>query len=281
MDDRKRLGAFLIERGVISETTLMRVLEKSEKVLHKKVGFVLEDMGLITGKELAEALASQFGYKTVETFARFHFPPELLRLVPLDMAMHNMLFPLKIVKGKLALALADPTENKLISNLAANNGLNIMPLIATRKDIVAAINRHYLGKDSSETKGKTVMIVDENRELILYMKSILVRDGYRVVAATEGMIAYRAAIADPPHVILTDNEIPKLNGFGLFDALKNLPETTHIPFILHTENLTGEDEERAFEKGFFDFLAKPVGEATLKIRVKRAYNYISQQYGFY
>src|ERR1039457_2566439 len=194
MSDRKRLGVILVDRGLISETTLMRVLDKSEK-LHKKVGFVLEDMGLITGKELAEGLAFQFGYKTVENFARYNFPPELLRLVPMDMAMQNMLFPLKIEKGKLALALADPTENKIVSNMAANNGLSILPLIATRKDIVAAINRHYLGKE------KTVMIVDENKEIILNMKSILVTDGYRVVAATDGMSAYREAVADLPHVI--------------------------------------------------------------------------------
>src|ERR1039457_189219 len=210
MSDRKRLGVILVDRGLISETTLMRVLDKSEK-LHKKVGFVLEDMGLITGKELAEGLAFQFGYKTVENFARYNFPPELLRLVPMDMAMQNMLFPLKIEKGKLALALADPTENKIVSNMAANNGLSILPLIATRKDIVAAINRHYLGKDQTATKEKTVMIVDENKEIILNMKSILVTDGYRVVAATDVMSAYREAVADLPHVILTDKDIPKLN----------------------------------------------------------------------
>jgi CheY-like chemotaxis protein len=111
------------------------------------------------------------------------------------------------------------------------------------------------------------------------LNTLLTREGFRAVLTEDGMEAYKAALADPPHVILTDKEVPKLDGYGLFEALKNQPETRHIPIILLTGTSDPEEEARAFEKGFFDFLTKPVREATLVTRVNRAYQSIAQEYG--
>ncbi|HEY6873106.1 MAG TPA: response regulator [Geobacteraceae bacterium] len=278
MSEKKRLGEIFVGNGLITETTLQRVLARAKR-LNKKLGIVLEDMEIITGKELAEALASQYGCKTVANFVRYTFSSELLRLIPADVAMQNLLFPLKVENGKLALAMSDPTENRIVANIAANNGLTVVPFIATRKDIIAAINRHYLGKEPAASNKKTVLVVEDDKMICTMLNNILTNAGYRVVLAMDGMEAYRAALADPPHVILTDKEIPKLDGYGLFAALKNLPETKHIPFILLTGASDGDEEERAFEKGFFDFLSKPVKEASLKTRIKRAYNSIAEEYG--
>lgn len=278
MSERKRLGEIFVGTGLITETTLQRALVRAKR-LNKKLGFVLEDMEIITGRELAEALACQYGCKTAANFARYTFPPGLLRLIPADVAMQNLLFPLKSENGKLALAMSDPTETRIVANIAANNGLSIVPFIATRKDIIAAINRHYLGRDTNSAKTRTVLIVEDNKVISTMLSNILAREKYRVVLAEDGMEAYREAVADPPHVIVTDKELPKLDGYGLFDALKNQPETRHVPIILLTGNSDGDEEARAFEKGFFDFLAKPVREATLVTRVKRAFNSIPQEYG--
>lgn len=279
MSERKRLGEIFVEKGLITETTLARALARAKRV-NKKLGIVLEDIEVITGEELAEALASQYGYKTVANFARYTFSPELLRLVPVDVAMQNLLFPLKAENGKLALAMSDPSENRIVTNIAANNGLAIVPFIATRKDIIAAINRHYLGKNPTATKEKTVLVVEDDKMIITMLANILTRENYRVVLAADGMEGYKEAVADPPHVIITDKEIPKLDGYGLFAALKNLPETRHIPIILLTGKGDAEEEARAFERGFFDFLTKPVKETTLVTRVKRAYDSISEDGSF-
>jgi PleD family two-component response regulator len=278
MTNRKRLGEIFIEQGLITEKTLQRALARAKR-LKMKVGHVLEDIEVITGAELAEALASQCGCKTIVNFARYSFPAELLRLIPVDLALQNLIFPLKSENGKLALAMSDPTGNKILSNLAANNDLTIVPFVATRKDIIAAINRHYLGKDPTAPTQKTVMIVEDNKMIITMLSNILTKQGFRIVQALDGMEAYKAAVADPPHVILSDKEIPKLDGYGFFEALKNQPETRHIPVILLTGTTDPEEEARAFEKGFFDFLTKPVREATLVTRVNRAYQSISQEYG--
>lgn len=271
MKERKRLGEFFVEDGLITEKTLQRALVRSKR-LKQKLGLVLEDIEVITDEELARALARQYGYQVVSDINRYEFPPELLRLIPADLAMLNLLFPLKIGQGKLAIAMADPTNMKIANNIATNNGLTIIPVIATRKAIIMAINHHYLSISPSVSKEKTVLIVEDNKMISTMLRNLLMKEGYRVIQAMDGMEGYRSALADCPHVILTDKELPKLDGYGLLDALRNLPETRHIPCILLTGATDVDEESRAFEKGFFDFLNKPVKEATLITRVKRAYN---------
>jgi CheY-like chemotaxis protein len=278
MTGRKRLGEIFVEKGLITETTLQRALARAKR-LNKKLGILLEDMEVITGAELAEALASQHGCRTIANFARYSYAPELLRLIPVDLALQALLFPLKSENGRLALAMSDPTETRIVANIAANNNLTIIPFVATRTDIIAAINRHYLGKDPNAPRQKTVMVVEDNKVVSAMLVNILTRKGYRTILAEDGMEAYKAAVSDPPHVILSDKEMPKLDGYALFDALKGQHETKHIPIILLTAASDPEEEARAFEKGFFDFLVKPVREATLVTRVQRAYQSISEQYG--
>jgi PleD family two-component response regulator len=278
MSKRKLLGEIFVEQGLLTEKTLQRTLARAKR-LKKRLGGILEEMELITGEELAAALAEQYGYRVVENFARHTFPAEALALIPSDVAMQTMLFPLKIENGKLAIAMADPTETRIVSNIAANHGLNIVPFIATRKEITSAICRHYLGKDPSFQQEKTVLLVESDNLSSTMLSHLLSKEGYLVKIATDGMEAYKTAISEMPQVIVSERVVPKLDAYGLFDALRALPETRHIPIILLTSSSEKEEEARAFEKGFFDFIFKPVNEITLKTRVKRAFQYLEREFG--
>lgn len=277
MKNRKRLGEIFVASGLITEKTLERALARSKRQ-KKKVGTVLEEIEMVTGEELASALAVQYGHRVVSNFARYAFPPELFKLIPEDVAMQYLLFPLKIENNKLAVAMADPTETKIVSNIAANNDLTLVPFIATRRDIFAAIARHYLGRDLSSSQEKSVLVAEDNRLVYTMLNNILRKEGYRVVLAQDGMDAYKSAIAESPHVIITDKDMPKMGGYALFDALRGLPETRHIPIILLTGDSSAEEESRAFEKGFFDFITKPVKEVTLVTRVKRAFQSVEREF---
>lgn len=277
MKNRKRLGEIFVASGLITEKTLERALARSKRQ-NKKVGMVLEEIEMVTGEELASALAVQYGHRVVSNFARYAFPPELFKLIPEDVAMQHLLFPLKIENNKLAVAMADPTETKIVSNIAANNDLTLVPFIATRRDIFAAIARHYLGRDLSASQEKSVLVAEDNKLVYTMLSNVLSKEGYRVILAQDGMDAYKSAIAESPHVIITDKEMPKLGGYGLFDALRGLPETRHIPIILLTGDSSAEEESRAFEKGFFDFITKPVKEVTLVTRVKRAFQSVEREF---
>ena len=68
--------------------------------------------------------------------------------------------------------------------------------------------------------------------------------------------------------------MPRMDGFGLMRAIKANPETAHIPIILLTSKASGEEEQKALESGFLDFIAKPVQPIRVVSRVKRAFEII-------
>src|SRR5512146_804476 len=103
MKQQKRLGEIFLEQNILSEKTVERVITIS-KSLNKRFGTVLEEMGLVTGEELACALARQYSCKMISNFATGTFSPQVLGIIPAEVALQNMLFPLKREGNKLALA---------------------------------------------------------------------------------------------------------------------------------------------------------------------------------
>jgi len=278
MGDRKKLGEIFVEKGVVTVKTVERALTLAQ-AHNRRLGELLEDMGLVTGEELRDALAIQYKCKTANNLSKLEIAAELKQLISLEVAIENFLFPLKVEGKNLALAMADPTNTKVVENIAASNGLKIYPYIATKKDIHAAICKHYIGKEPNLTSEKTVLVVDDDNLIRNVYREILKKNGYRVVVAADGMDGYRQAISEKPHVIVTDKEMPKLNGYALLASLRNSPDTRQIPVILVTGTaMNAEEESKAFEKGFFDYITKPVNEITLAVRVKRAFQFYEHRY---
>lgn len=266
---RKKLGEILVEKGLVTWPTVERLLPLCKKS-GIRFGNLLEELGLVTSQELAQALAVQYNCKTVVDIAKYHFSSDVLKLVPIETAVEHTLFPLKVQNNVLALAVFDPTNEKVIENIKKNTNLQICQFIATKKHINEAIAKYYLRKEVREDDGNTVLIVENEKVLLTMLMNILVREGYRVVTASDGMEAYRAVITNRPNLILTDAEMPKFDGYALLASLKSIPETNKIPVILLSGSNNREEEAEAYEKGFFDYVPKPVNELTLKAKVKRA-----------
>jgi len=278
MGDRKKLGEIFVEKGVVTVKTVERALTLAQ-AHNRRLGELLEDMGLVTGEELRDALAIQYKCKTANNLSKLEIAAELKQLISLEVAIENFLFPLKVEGKNLALAMADPTNTKVVENIAASNGLKIYPYIATKKDIHAAICKHYIGKEPNLTSEKTVLVVDDDNLIRNIYRDILKKNGYRVVVAADGMDGYKQAISEKPHVIVADKEMPKLDGYALLGSLRNSPDTRQIPVILVTGTaMNAEEESKAFEKGFFDYITKPVNEITLAVRVKRAFQFYEHRY---
>lgn len=277
MPHAKRLGEILVEQGILSPKTRDRVLHRAE-ILERRLGTVLEDLELVTGEELAAALAIQHGYKTVTHLTRLAVAPELLTMIPVEVAMQCLVFPLKMEGNRLALAMTDPTDMRIVDNLAADSGLEIVPLIASKQEIRTAISHHYLGKPAARPSSRTVLVVDDDQMIRSMLIEILQKASYRVLTARDGMDAFKVVISESPHVIIADKVMPKLDGYGLLNALKSIPETSFIPVIMLTGKATIGEEATAFEKGFFDVIMKPFTEAAIQARVKRAFHFYDHQY---
>ena len=277
MSSGKKLGEILIDKGILTPLTVDRMLVISRRH-NKRFGLTLEDSGLVTGEELAEALADQFSLTLIGDFSMYYYPPELLALITPEVATQNLIFPLNIDGNSLEMALADPTDMKIAENVAANNNLKLVPFIATRKDIHKAICRHYLGREDEEATDRTVLVVDDDFFICKMVSDILTGEGYRVLTSKDGMEGFKEVIARKPHVIITDKVMPKFDGFAFFNSLKAIPETRGVPVILISAKMTVEEEAAALGMGFFDFIPKPLNALTLVTRVKRAFWFHDHKY---
>jgi len=277
---KKRLGDIFVERGLITPITAERIFQKGQQ-LNRRFGTILEDLDLVTSAELTSALAEQFECKLVENIDRLSVSSETLGLIPVEIAMQHMVFPLKYDGRRLALAMADPSD-LTVSDLLTGITPQIIPYIASKKDLRAAICKHYLSKVATRALEPTIVIVENDEGTLDFLSNSLQGKGYRIHTARDGMDAFKTVIAQGPHVVLTDLEIPKLNGYALLSALRNIPETKHIPVILLTEKPQNENEElRAFDQGFFDVIFKPLSAASIQARVKRAFHFYDHQYRGY
>ena len=112
------------------------------------------------------------------------------------------------------------------------------------------------------------MIVDDDPELLSYVKNIFQKD-YSVIEANNGLEAVKIVEKLEPDIIITDLKLHGgLNGDELCSKIKNDPRLKHIPVLL----LTGEDSAntklRCIESGAEDYILKPFDQALLLAKVK-------------
>jgi CheY-like chemotaxis protein len=275
---RKPLGSIFVEKGLLTETSVQRLIAhaKSKKM---RVGELLEVIGLVTPEELAEALAVQYRCRKIGDFSKFAYPPQVLRVIPLEQAVKNTIFPLKLDDGRLGLAVADPTTDDLFAEIAKQHNLKLVLYVATRTEINKAIARHYLGQAATPAGEKTILVVEDDLLIREMVAKILTKNGYSVETATDGMDAFSKIFALKPRLVITDKVMPKLGGYEFLFAIRNIPEFRYMPVILMTAAATPDEEKEALERGFYDFVLKPVKEIALVTRVKRAFQCSDSLYG--
>lgn len=270
MKDKKQLGTILVEKDIISNRTLERALER-QKASGKRLGIVLEEMGVITEEELVDALARQFGFKTAKGFAGHSFPLDILNLVHEDMAVQKHIFPLRLHEGMLAIAVTDPFDIDTFDFIAKKCGMKVFPVLSTRQEIMAAITNHYLRGKSVESSAQKILVVDDSSAVTAIIAAALRKEGYVVVEASDGVDGLKQTMSEMPDLIICDSVMPRMDGFSMMRAIKANPAIASIPAILLTSKASGEDEQRAFEAGFLDFVPKPVQPIRIVSRVKHAF----------
>ena len=115
---------------------------------------------------------------------------------------------------------------------------------------------------------QTILVVDDTPGNIDVLSGIL-RPAYKVKAALNGERALKIAAADPrPDLILLDIMMPDMDGYEVCQRLKADPVTAKIPVIFVTAKTEVADEQRGFELGAVDYIAKPVSPPLVQARVR-------------
>ncbi len=268
---RKKMGEILIDNEVISKDDLDKAL-LTQKENNKPIGKILEEMDIVLEEDIAKALATQFGFPHVKRFSRHNFSKKVIANIDADTALANLIFPLKIEDKTLYLAMSNPLDMSLQSDLSFKLGLRISPCVATPEEIKKAIKKHYLKDIEIPEKDKcwTILLVDSQEIALSATEATLTKSGYLVYKAKNGAEGIRIATQIKPNVIITDIAMPRMDGIELFKALKANRETEDIPVIALSAKTSPQDEYDLLEIGFFDFIAKPINPTRLLARVKRA-----------
>nr|WP_263325551.1 ATPase, T2SS/T4P/T4SS family [Neobacillus sp. Marseille-Q6967] len=137
---RRRLGDLLIEEGLITPEQLQTALE--EKSPNQKIGDALLQRGYITDQQLAEVLEYQLGIPHINLL-QYPFDTNLFSLISKETAKRNLIVPLKKEGNKLFVAMVDPMDFIVIDDLRLSTGFHIETAIATKDDILRAINKYY------------------------------------------------------------------------------------------------------------------------------------------
>ncbi|MDH3454019.1 MAG: response regulator [Desulfuromonadales bacterium] len=272
MAKRMRFGEILVEAKVVDDSQLMRALEK-QKGTGRRLGQVLEEMGVVTERDIAAALARQFGFKTVGNIARATFSKELLALFDGDTAMNKMLFPLKQEGSSLFLAMVNPLDIETIENISFKRGLRVVPCVTTPTEIQSAVNRHYF-KIVEQTHEPdtwwTVLVVDDQDLVRAAAMAALKREGYNLLEASNGADGLKVALQEKPHLIIADTVMPRMDGYEMFRAIQGNLSIKHIPVIALSSKSTAEEEAKLLDMGYFDFIAKPINPIRLVARTRHA-----------
>lgn len=272
MQKRKRFGEILVEAKVVDEQQLALALEK-QRGTGGRLGQVLEDMGVVTERDIAAAVACQFGFKTVANIARASFSAELLAVTDGDTAMNKLMFPLKKEGATLFLAMVNPLDIETIDNLSFKSSLRVVPCVTTPSEILAAVNRHYykIVEQAKEPDAWwTVLVVDDQDLVRSAAVAALKRQGFNLLEASNGADGLKVALQSKPHLIIADTVMPRMDGYEMFRALHGNPGTKDTPVIALSSKSTAEEEAKLLEMGYFDFIAKPINPVRLVARVKHA-----------
>jgi len=121
---------------------------------------------------------------------------------------------------------------------------------------------------TSAPTGARVLVVDDEPAVANMLARVIAKNGYEVEIAEDGPRALVSIANRPPDVILLDVMLPGLTGFDVCLRLKRELRTRLIPIVLITGASDRENRIRGLECGADDFLAKPVDQQELLVRLR-------------
>jgi DNA-binding response OmpR family regulator len=114
---------------------------------------------------------------------------------------------------------------------------------------------------------KTVLVVDDEQDILDLVRFRLEHDGYRVLTASDGQSGLTLAQTERPDLCILDVMMPKLSGLEVLAHLRGDPATANTPVILLTARGQDADVDRGFELGAHDYITKPFSPKELRRRV--------------
>ena len=143
---------------------------------------------------------------------------------------------------------------------------NSEPHLGVPEDKLEAMDGDNGNSLSSERN--SLMIIEDNPEVVSYIRSIL-NSEYDITVAENGDIGIKKAVEQIPDIIISDVMMPAKDGFEVTEYLKNDERTSHIPIVLLTAKADAESRLIGLTRGADAYLAKPFDKKELRIRLNQ------------
>lgn len=113
-----------------------------------------------------------------------------------------------------------------------------------------------------------ILAVDDETHILHVVSLKLTRGGYEVITAEDGEEALELAIEQCPDVVITDFQMPIMNGLELCIQMRKHEKTSHIPALMLTARGFGLDDDQIRQTNIVDVLSKPFSPREVLSRVE-------------
>jgi DNA-binding response OmpR family regulator len=344
---RRELGEILLEADLINPAQLAEALNL-QRTFGERLASVLVRQHILTEKFAVTYLGRQLGVPGVD-LSKTEVDLGLLEVLPLELCDRHLVFPVKVEGTRLQLAMSDPMDHSLVSEIEFKTGVRLAPMIALEASIKNAILEARRGLKAGQRKitpniqrqregpatptrvdkaeaspptaappipvlpleereravfetlagghlfgspgatpvvrvpeervpaveeVQTVLVVDDDENILRLMEQILQARKYRVVTARAGREALAKVRDQMPDLVVLDGMLPEIHGFEICRQLKTSERFRHIPVILvsavHTGWRFAADVKEKY--GADDYLEKPFETVDLLRRVEALLN---------
>ncbi|HKS05507.1 MAG TPA: ATPase, T2SS/T4P/T4SS family [Gemmatimonadaceae bacterium] len=210
----ERIGDLLVREKVITKEQLEKALQE-QRQNGTRVGYNLIKLGFVQELELTKMLAKQYKMQAVD-LTRFEVDPKIVKLVPTDLAVKNLVLPLTRQGRTLTVAMADPTNYAVIDDLKFITRFDIVAVIAGEFTLRTLIDKHYDADDAQMAN-----LLDELSDVMGDEEVEVVEEKDEEMSAA----ALSAAVDDAPVV--------KMLNAILMDAVKRGASDIHFECFEH------------------------------------------------
>ncbi len=136
----------------------------------------------------------------------------------------------------------------------------------------ADISEHIIDENRNKNfrkKIKTILVAEDDRISLLFIRNILQKHGYDVLEASNGIDAVKIALEKNPDLILMDIGLPKMNGLDAILNIRKNKESGTIPIIAVTAHAHKDDKTRILKSGADEIITKPYDKNYLLKRINK------------
>ena len=140
----------------------------------------------------------------------------------------------------------------------------LKPISTSRPTYVVEIIGHKKRLEALALNNKTVLIADDDEQIREVLELYLIREGFAVIGASDGLETVNKSLSDNPDIILLDIMLPVIDGFEVFRRIRAF---SSVPIIFISALAQEADRRLGLELGAEDFISKPFSPREISKKV--------------